>query len=122
MVVVDTEVPNVVRVPLSAISYANGQATVLVVGDLTPLQQQELDALGVIKSVAGTFPSYAVNVVVGVTGTFFAEIKSGLTEGMQIIVTNTESDTAVVEEKRFGPPDRDNQSETQSSGDTAPAE
>lgn len=122
IIVVDTEVPDVVRVPLSAISYENGQAKVMVVGDLTTEQQKELATLGVIKSVAGSFPSYAVNVEVGVTGTFFAEIKSGLTEGMQIIVTNTESDTAVVEEKNFGPPDRNNDSSNRSSGEAAPAQ
>lgn len=116
--VVQNEVPDVIRVPLSAISYENSQAKVMVVGDLTTAQQTELDSLGVIKSVAGTFPSYAVDVTVGVTGTFYAEIKSGLTEGMKIIVTNTEADTAVIDQANFGPPDRNEER----SGNSAPAE
>lgn len=106
--VVQEEVPNVIRVPLSALSYENGKARVMVVGDLTTEQQIELERLGVIKSVAGTFPSYAVEVEVGVTGTFYAEIKNGLTEGMNIIVTNTEVNTEVIEQDNFGPPNERN--------------
>lgn len=109
--VVQQEVPNVIRVPLSALSYENGKARVMVVGDLTAEQQIELEKLGVIKSVAGTFPSYAVEVEVGVTGTFYAEIKNGLTEGMKIIVTNTETNTEVIEQDNFGPPNERNGSE-----------
>ncbi len=103
--VVQDEVPNVIRVPLSALSYNEGKASVQVIGELTAEQQAELSNMGVIKSVSGTFPSYAVPVEVGVTGTFYAEIKSGLTEGVQIIVTKTEVGSEVIEQDMFGPPE-----------------
>lgn len=110
--VVENEVLNVMRVPLSAITYENGQASVEVVGDLLPEQQSELSQLGVIKAVGGVFPSYSVPVTVGVTGTFFAEITNGLEEGMQIIVTKTEPQGNVIEQDSFGPPDRSEERNT----------
>ena len=105
--VVQSEVPDVLRVPVSALSYTEGKASVEVVGNLTPEQQTELTERGVIKSINGTFPTYAVPVEVGVTGTFYVEIKSGLSEGMQVLVTKTDPGNAVIEQDMFGPPDEE---------------
>ena len=102
--VVEKEVTDVIRVPLSALSYENGQPTVMLVSDLTVEQEAELAKLGVVKSTNGTFPSYSVPVEVGITGAFYVEVKSGLTVGQRIIVTNTETDTSVIEQDSFGPP------------------
>jgi multidrug efflux pump subunit AcrA (membrane-fusion protein) len=103
--VVQTEVTDVLRVPLSALSYENGQAFVTVLGGVNEEQQASLDTLGVIKSVGGAFPGYAVAVELGVTGTYFAEIKSGIEAGAQILVTTTDPEADVVEQDRFGPPE-----------------
>lgn len=101
--VVDHEVTDVIRIPLSALNYENSKATVQVVGDLTADQKSTLDKLGVIKSSNGTFPSYSVPVEVGVTGPFYAEIKSGLKEGDKIIVSKTDNASSVVKQNGFGP-------------------
>jgi multidrug efflux pump subunit AcrA (membrane-fusion protein) len=102
--VVQEEVNDVLRVPLSAISYDNGDPRVALIGELTPAQEESLKTLGVVKSVNGMFPSYTVPVTLGVVGSFYAEVTSGLTEGQRIMVTETKADTAVVEQDSFGPP------------------
>ncbi len=111
--VVQEEVADVLRVPLSAISYDNGDPKVALLGELTPEQEESLKTLGVVKSVNGTFPSYTVPVTLGVVGSFYAEITSGLTEGQRILVTETKADTAVVEQDSFGPPRDREAGETQ---------
>ncbi len=101
--VVDRNVADAVRIPVSALSYENGKPTVQVIGDLSADQKTTLDKMGVIKSVSGSFPSYAVPVEVGIVGAFYAEIKSGLKEGDHIIVSKTDNAASVVQQNGFGP-------------------
>ena len=101
--VVDREVTNAIRVPVSALSYDNGKPTVQMIGELTTDQQTTLDQLGVIKSESGSFPSYAVPVSVGITGAFYSEITSGLKVGDKIIVSKTDLASVVVQQSGFGP-------------------
>lgn len=115
VMVVDQEVTDVLKIPRSALTYQNGQARVQVLNELTPEQAQELDRLGLVKSVEGVFPSRFVDVVIGISGAYDVEVKEGLTEGMQILVTQTVPNTTVVGEDIFGPPPRD-----ESAADTAP--
>jgi len=102
--VVQEEVTDVLRVPSSAVTYAQGQATVEVLDSLTPQQQQQVDRLGIIRSETGSLPSYAVPVTVGVTGAFYVEITDGLSEDIYVVTSQDEPQTAgaVVEQQSFG--------------------
>lgn len=101
--IVQKEVTDVVRVPLSAISYENGKATVEVLGSLTPEQQKQVDTLNVLQSDTGTFPSYPVTITTGVSGLFYVEITGGLELGTKIVVSKTEQDVQVLQQQQFGP-------------------
>lgn len=121
--IVQKEVSDVLRIPLSAISYEGGKATVQMLGELTPEQQKQVDTLKVLSSDTGTFPSYPVAIRTGVTGSFYAEITEGLQEGAKILVSKTEQEVQVLQQRQFGPgaqgggADRATR-QTQSSGNT----
>ena len=91
--------------PVSALSFAIGKTTVQVVEGLSEEQQETASRLGIVRLSEGTLPSYPVEVTVGVRGSYWAEIKSGLDEGMLIVVSKTEEDASAVQTNvRFGGP------------------
>ena len=101
--VVEKEVQNVVRVPLSAITYQNSLPQVAVVGDLTDAQRQQIDKAGILSSPTGVFPSYPIDVRLGVVGAFYAEVVSGLDTGTMIIVSQSDTQSStVVRQQGFG--------------------
>ena len=103
--VVQEEVAGVLRIPVSALSFAIGKTTVQVVEGLSEEQQETASRLGIVRLSEGTLPSYPVEVTVGVRGSYWAEIKSGLDEGMLIVVSKTEEDASAVQTNvRFGGP------------------
>ena len=98
--IVQQEVNDVLRIPISAVTYTNGKSTVEVVNDtLTSEEQTQLDKLHILKSDSGTFPSYPVAVKLGVAGTFYAEVTDGLQEGQKIIVSKTEQAVQVLQQR-----------------------
>lgn len=103
--VVMQEVENVVRIPLSAITYENGVAKVQVVGEVTAEEQKAIDTVGVLSSNTGVFPSYPVEVTLGISGAFYAEVTKGLEEGARIIVSQSDAETkGVVQQQGPGAP------------------
>jgi multidrug efflux pump subunit AcrA (membrane-fusion protein) len=101
--IVQQEKTNVIRIPTSAISYVNRQPTVQILSDLTADQQSQVDKNGVLKSLTGTFPSYPKVVTLGIVGTFYVEVTSGLDVNSLIIVSQTvKADTNVVTQRGFG--------------------
>jgi len=88
--VVQQEKSNVVRVPISAITYEGKKATVKVLDSLTDIQKQEVARLGIVRTTAGVIISnYPVTVELGIQGKYYAEIVSGLDEGTYILTTQT---------------------------------
>jgi len=101
--IVQEQVADVIRVPKTALSFKNGNATVEVIDTVTEEQQQVIDRLGIIRSEAEVFPTYPVDVTVGLSGVFYAEITEGLSEGMVVIVGKQKEEFSVVGSS-FGPP------------------
>ncbi len=119
--IVQEEKENVLRVPVSAITYVEGKPTVQVVDTLTDAQEKEIETLGIIRTESDTtLPSYAKTITLGIFGTYYAEVTEGLTGGEYILTTATQpaSDTSVVGQAGFGPGRRDQESQ---GGDTQPA-
>jgi hypothetical protein len=100
--IVQKEVNDVVRIPISAVTFANRTATVDVIGTLTEAQKADVARIGVMSSPTGVFPSYPVTVKLGVVGTFFAEVQSGLKEGDSIIVSKSDVAKSVVRQQGPG--------------------
>lgn len=107
--IVQEEVSDVIRVPKSSIRYEQGKALVDVIDALNESQEQELKDTGIIRAVNGVFPSYPLEIVIGIDGVFYSEIISGLNIGDRIIATQNDDDSEVVEQARFGRP-RNNES------------
>jgi multidrug efflux pump subunit AcrA (membrane-fusion protein) len=84
--IVEEVVTDVIRIPSAAITYTNRQPQVRVLEQLSPAQQESIDTLSVIRLSAGEQPGFMVDVSIGVTGTFYSEIISGVTSGQYIIV------------------------------------
>jgi multidrug efflux pump subunit AcrA (membrane-fusion protein) len=99
--IVQEEVFGAIRVPKSSIRYEKGKAFVDVIDALDEKQQQEVSDLGIIRSEAGIFPSYPVEIIVGINGVFYVEIISGISEGMQIIATQNDQEKEVVQQANF---------------------
>ncbi|MFZ2253329.1 MAG: HlyD family efflux transporter periplasmic adaptor subunit [Minisyncoccia bacterium] len=118
--VVQEEKEDVIRIPLSAITYENGKATVQVLSELSVAESEQVERLGVLRSETGIFSSYPVVVTLGVQGSFYAEIVSGLETGMLIIASKTEQEESTVTQTQFGPGSGQNQNRT-SEGSTQQA-
>lgn len=100
--IVQKEVQDVIRIPVSAVTYANRMATVDVIGTLTDTQKADVARIGVISSPTGIFPSYPVTVKLGVVGAFFAEVQSGLKEGDHIIISKSDVAKTIVQQRGPG--------------------
>ena len=112
--IVQEEKEQVLRVPVSAITYIEGKPTVQVVDTLTDAQKKEIEMLGIIRTKSDTtLPSYAKTITLGIFGTYYAEVTEGLTGGEYILTTATPpaSDTSVVQQAGFGPGRRDQENQ-----------
>ncbi|MFT6911266.1 MAG: multidrug efflux pump subunit AcrA (membrane-fusion protein) [Candidatus Paceibacteria bacterium] len=108
--IVQEEVKDVIRIPKSSVRYEKGKAFVDVLDTLSETQQQDLDTLGIIRSETGEFPSYPLEIVTGIDGVFYTEVISGLDIGTQIITTQNDEETGVVQQSDFrGRPRDDNE-------------
>jgi multidrug efflux pump subunit AcrA (membrane-fusion protein) len=96
--IVEEVATDVLRAPSAAINYTNRQAQVRVIEDITPEQQETIDSLSVIKIEADQQPGYFVDVEIGVTGSFYSEIISGLTEGQYLIVGDVSETESALQE------------------------
>lgn len=102
--IVQKEKVDVLRVPLSAITYTNQKPTVQVLSDLSADEQSQIDKMGVLKSLTGTFPSYPKEITLGIVGAFYAEVTSGLDANQLIIVSQTvKAESTVVTQRNFSP-------------------
>ncbi len=126
--VVEQEKSDVLRIPISALSYTEGKPSVKVVESLTDAQKAEVAKTGIIKMDGAGIISHAVSIELGIVGTYYAEVTHGLAEGSLIETTATaEASTSVVDQARFGPPQSSSNSTNRSStrtkssgGQTAP--
>jgi multidrug efflux pump subunit AcrA (membrane-fusion protein) len=85
--VVQEEVTDVVRIPSAAVTYERGVATVEVVDEVTDEQAQMIQRLGILRSDSGDVQTYPLEVTIGLTGAFYAEVTNGLEEGVMIITS-----------------------------------
>lgn len=83
--IIEEEVIGVLRIPRSAITYINRKATVDILDTLPDDQQKEIDRLGILRSAGEGFPTYPVEITIGLEGAYYVEVLSGLEEGQQII-------------------------------------
>lgn len=100
--VVQKEATDVLRIPQSAINYTNNQPMVEMLGTVSDAEKQQIAKSGVLSSATGVFPSYSVPVTLGVRGSFYAEVTSGLKEGDTIIVSKSDTAKAVVQQRGPG--------------------
>ena len=96
---------DVLRVPSAAITYTNRQAQVRIIEDITPEQQETIDALSIIKTTSGETVGYVVDVEIGVAGAYYSEIISGLVVGQYIIVGDADTEESVLQPGRRGRPE-----------------
>jgi multidrug efflux pump subunit AcrA (membrane-fusion protein) len=94
--IVEEVVENVLRIPSAAVSYENRQAQVRVLTDVTPEQQETIDTLSIVKKDAGQDVGFMVDVEVGVTGAFYSEVVSGLSEGQYLVVGDSDNSESVL--------------------------
>jgi multidrug efflux pump subunit AcrA (membrane-fusion protein) len=120
--VVQEEKENVTRIPLSAVTYENGKATVQVLSELTLEEAAQVERIGVLRSETGLFSSYPVVVTLGVQGSFYAEVIEGIDVGTLIITSKTEQEESTVTQRQFGPGSSEGRQQNQSgnSGGTTP--
>ena len=88
--VVQQEKSNVLRVPRSALTYADGKYTVEVADSLTADQEAQRQQLGVVSVSNRSLTTHPVTVTVGILGQYYAEITSGLTVG-ELVVSSSQA-------------------------------
>lgn len=104
IVIVQSQVQNVLRVPTSALTYKEGKAYVTIVEGLTEAQSVQAARMGIVrKSDTATPATYTREIALGLRGTYYAEVTDGLTGGEIIVITQTSSDdTAGTDAVRAG--------------------
>lgn len=96
--IVEEEVSDVLVVPRSAVTYENGKATVEVLDTLSEEQQTQVERMGIVKIGESGLPTYPVEITIGLEGSYYVEVISGLEEGQKILITqSTEDETIVLE-------------------------
>lgn len=106
--IVETEVTDVVRVPKSAIVYENGKPFVNMIDNLSEQQLKEVNRLGIIRDTDKTINTYPVKVEIGLSGSYYVEITSGLEVGALVVTSNdAAADAPAVKQQSFGPGSRD---------------
>lgn len=92
------------RLPVSAITYRNGQPYVTMVDSLTDEQRQQASRLGVIRVSGTTLPTYEKPVTLGIVGSYYVEVTDGLSENDQVLTASvSEAVTESVVSGGFGP-------------------
>jgi hypothetical protein len=97
--IVEDVANDVLRIPSAAISYENRQAQVRVLTDLTPDQKKTIDTLSIVRKMSDEQVGFMVDIELGVTGAFYSEVKSGLTQGQYLIVGDTDSTESALSER-----------------------
>lgn len=103
--VVEEENPDALRVPVSAITYEQGIPKVSIVDQLTEEQQQQANRMGIVRTAGVTIATYKVEVELGIVGQYYAEVRSGVSEGDIIVassVTEATAEESVVGQAGFG--------------------
>lgn len=102
--IVEEEATDVLRIPRSAISYVNRQATVQVLDNISEDQQIQIDRIGILRVAEKVdLPAYPVQVSVGLEGSYYVEITEGLEENQQIIASeSSEGEKSIVQGVRGG--------------------
>jgi multidrug resistance efflux pump len=120
---------NVVRVPVSALTYRDGGVYVRVLEQPSEEELAMLAERGVVRRPATAPGGVERRVSVGLRGTYYAEITEGLTEGEYLLVASTgvqgTTDESVVQDVRGFRPGGNRSSGTQTTGssntNTAPS-
>lgn len=86
--VVDQEKTDALRIPTSAVTYRDGKATVEVIDSLTAEQQKEVDTQGIVRTTTGTLSTYPLTIELGIRGTYFVEVLSGIPEGKMVLTSS----------------------------------
>ena len=111
--IVEDIAKNVLRVPTAAVAYSDRQAQVRVVDELSEEDQRSVERLGIIRTEADRQVGFLVDVELGVVGSFYSEVTSGLEEGQYLIVGDTAVESVLREtgpgggRPRQGRPDND---------------
>lgn len=105
--VVQQEKTDVLRVPVSAVKYEQGQPKVTLVDQLTAEQTAEVTRLGVLRTTKNMVATYDVEVKLGVIGQYFVEIVEGVKEGDLLVgsqLAESTTESAVNNSVFGGPP------------------
>jgi multidrug efflux pump subunit AcrA (membrane-fusion protein) len=105
--IVQEEKSDVVRIPVSAISYSEGKAKVTVVEGLSEQQYTQVQRMGIVRSEGTpTYTTFEKNIEIGLRGQYYVEVLSGIETGEILVVTSTTATAgdAQVVQTGFGPP------------------
>lgn len=72
---------NVVRVPVSAVHYTDGTPYVTVLENLSEAERTQVGERGILDTAGSTYTSYDTKVELGLRGTYYVEVRSGVAEG-----------------------------------------
>lgn len=100
--VVEEEKLDALRVPTSAVKYDQGTPKVTVVDKLTEEQQAQASRMGIVRTEGTTVSTYDVEVQLGITGQYYVEIVSGLSEGDIIVASSLTESGADPEQGQAG--------------------
>lgn len=99
--VVEEEKSDVLRVPVAALTYIDGKATVNVLEGLSGEDRAMALRQGIVVAASSTYKAYPRTVETGLRGSYFVEITSGLREGELVVVTSV-TDKAAAPAVRAG--------------------
>ncbi|MFT5849738.1 MAG: multidrug efflux pump subunit AcrA (membrane-fusion protein) [Patiriisocius sp.] len=100
--IVEEVAQDVLRIPTAAVTYKNKQAQVRVLEDVTEDQQRSIDTLSIVRNTNTQQLGYLVDVEIGVTGAFYTQVVTGLTEGQYLVVGSTDDDQSALQENGPG--------------------
>lgn len=104
--IVQEERNNILRIPVLAVRYEEGKTLVDVFENLTDTQKTSVTEMGIIRAdESGVLPNpLPREIVLGLSGRYWAEVVSGLSEGEYIRLTSasTAAATSTVVEQRGG--------------------
>jgi multidrug efflux pump subunit AcrA (membrane-fusion protein) len=82
--IVQQEKTDVVRLPLSAITYVDGNPTVTVIDGLSDSDKQRAKRVGVLPSGTGAYTTHPQQIEIGLRGQYYVEVTSGLDAGVLV--------------------------------------
>ncbi len=93
--IVEKEKKEVLRIPVSAISYSEGQAKVKIIENLSNEQQTQAEKMGIIRTGENTtHTTLELPVELGLRGQYYVEVLSGLNGGEILEVSSLDSTSA----------------------------